>query len=198
MNDKLRRLRDAILRRDREVEVDANGTVREIPQHENNTEEEKARPTQRRATKLAPRTFGGVAQMIDGELPADDSLGDVEAALKPRSHVCFFVPSLDRYGRPLDHLAFIRATEDALLPIAGGTTTGKRRGRWRGATGIYIDEAIGLVHVFLPKVLTRKDVETILSEIVRIGQEGDQETVAIIVDGRPFVISTASFSERAG
>ena len=54
MNEQLKRLRDAVTGRDREVEVAADGTVREVreqPAAEHQPEEGKA-------TKLAPRTFG--------------------------------------------------------------------------------------------------------------------------------------------
>lgn len=54
MNDQLKRLRDAVTGRGREVEVAADGSVREVseqPAAENLPEKGKA-------TKLAPRTFG--------------------------------------------------------------------------------------------------------------------------------------------
>ena len=52
----LRRLRNAVLRREREVEVDPDGQVREIPAEDQETERRSRR---RKPTKLAPRTFGG-------------------------------------------------------------------------------------------------------------------------------------------
>lgn len=56
MNERLRRLRDAVTGRDREVEVDPDGQVREVlpPEPEN----EKTEPRPQKPTKLAARTFG--------------------------------------------------------------------------------------------------------------------------------------------
>lgn len=54
MNDQLKRLRDAVTGRGREVQVEPDGTVREAdekPADEHQAEAGKA-------TKLAPRTFG--------------------------------------------------------------------------------------------------------------------------------------------
>lgn len=52
MNDRLQKLRDAVVQRGREVEVTENGEVREV-QHNDEKKSEQAKPT-----KLAPRTFG--------------------------------------------------------------------------------------------------------------------------------------------
>lgn len=52
MNDRLQRLRDAVVNRGRELEVTPNGEVREA-RREGDTKHD-----QPRATKLAARTFG--------------------------------------------------------------------------------------------------------------------------------------------
>jgi hypothetical protein len=53
MNDRIQRLRDAVVTRGREVEVTPSGEVREA------RPEGEAKPEpQAKATKLAPRTFG--------------------------------------------------------------------------------------------------------------------------------------------
>lgn len=54
INEQLKRLRDAVTGRGREVEVAADGSIREIS--EKSTEEQPAEAG--KATKLAPRTFG--------------------------------------------------------------------------------------------------------------------------------------------
>ena len=59
MTDPLKRLRDAVTGRGREVEVTADGTVREIDKSTPATEpviDPPVDPT--KPTKLAPRTFG--------------------------------------------------------------------------------------------------------------------------------------------
>jgi hypothetical protein len=55
-NDQLKKLRDAVTGRGREVEVSADGTVRELSDKDRPTEEQHAEAG--KATKLAPRTFG--------------------------------------------------------------------------------------------------------------------------------------------
>ncbi|MBK8231996.1 MAG: hypothetical protein IPK72_15785 [Candidatus Eisenbacteria bacterium] len=57
----LRRLTDAI-RRDREVEVDADGHVREVPKSPALPEPV---PAKSKPTKLAPRTFGVVSSATE-------------------------------------------------------------------------------------------------------------------------------------
>ena len=54
MNEQLKRLRDAVTGRGREVEVAADGTVREI----NEKPPDEHEPEGHKATKLASRTFG--------------------------------------------------------------------------------------------------------------------------------------------
>lgn len=54
MNEQLKKLRDAVTGRGREVEVAADGSVREVS--EKPAEEQHAEAG--KATKLAPRTFG--------------------------------------------------------------------------------------------------------------------------------------------
>lgn len=53
MNERLRRLRDAVVARDREVEVSPDGTVREVTTPSDQDGKKGEKPT-----KLAPRTFG--------------------------------------------------------------------------------------------------------------------------------------------
>ena len=53
MNEQLKRLRDAVTGRGREVEVAADGSVREVSEPVAESTPEKGK-----ATKLAPRTFG--------------------------------------------------------------------------------------------------------------------------------------------
>ncbi len=52
MNQRLQQLRDAVVRRDREVEVTPSGEVREA-RPDGDVQQEPRKPT-----KLAPRTFG--------------------------------------------------------------------------------------------------------------------------------------------
>lgn len=54
MNENLKRLRDAVTGRGREVEVAPDGSVREVGAEASQQKEEEAG----KATKLAPRTFG--------------------------------------------------------------------------------------------------------------------------------------------
>jgi hypothetical protein len=54
VNEQLRRLRDAVTGRDREVEVAADGSVREVGEQP----AAESQPEKGKATKLAPRTFG--------------------------------------------------------------------------------------------------------------------------------------------
>lgn len=54
MNEQLRRLRDAVTGRDREVEVAADGSVRELSERP----ADERQPEAGKVTKLAPRTFG--------------------------------------------------------------------------------------------------------------------------------------------
>ena len=54
MNDKLQKLRDAVVGRDREVEVTSTGEVREVGKPDSPA----VAPEAGKATKLADRTFG--------------------------------------------------------------------------------------------------------------------------------------------
>jgi hypothetical protein len=54
VNDKLKQLRNAVVNRGREVEVNPDGSVREVT----SADETKQDPEAGRVTKLAPRTFG--------------------------------------------------------------------------------------------------------------------------------------------
>lgn len=59
MTDPLKRLRDAVTGRGREVEVAADGTVKEIDRNAPPPEAGSEPPTEpAKTTKLAPRTFG--------------------------------------------------------------------------------------------------------------------------------------------
>lgn len=58
MTDPLKRLRDAVTGRGREVEVKADGTVQEIDPNTTPTAPEAAPEAEPAKTKLAPRTFG--------------------------------------------------------------------------------------------------------------------------------------------
>lgn len=60
MADNLRRLRDAVVGRGREVEVTSDGTVREIPPQDR----EVPQPDSEKPTKLAERTFGSFAPTL--------------------------------------------------------------------------------------------------------------------------------------
>jgi len=55
-NEQLKKLRDAVTGRGREVEVAADGSVREISDKDRPIDEQHAEAG--KATKLAPRTFG--------------------------------------------------------------------------------------------------------------------------------------------
>lgn len=57
MNEPLKRLRDAVAGQHREVEVDPSGQVREVSPEADRVER-KRKEEGRKATKLAPRTFG--------------------------------------------------------------------------------------------------------------------------------------------
>lgn len=59
-NEALKRLRDAVVRRDREVEVDPNGQVREIHPPDQTSADAKPQ-TRPKPTKLSARTFGAGA-----------------------------------------------------------------------------------------------------------------------------------------
>lgn len=54
MNDTLKRLRDAVTGRSREVEVTPDGSVREVEAEK----QEQPKTDEPKATKLAARTFG--------------------------------------------------------------------------------------------------------------------------------------------
>jgi hypothetical protein len=56
MNESLKRLRDAVVRQDRDVEVTPDGTVREVATR---SSDERETDEPRKPTKLAKRVFGG-------------------------------------------------------------------------------------------------------------------------------------------
>ncbi len=58
MSDPLKRLRDAVTGRGREVEVKADGTVQEIAANTPPADAEASPQSEPAKTKLAPRTFG--------------------------------------------------------------------------------------------------------------------------------------------
>ena len=59
MNDSLKRLRDAVTGRGREVQVAADGTVTEVDKNAPAAEPGAEQPVEAaKTTKLAPRTFG--------------------------------------------------------------------------------------------------------------------------------------------
>lgn len=58
MTDPLKRLRDAVTGRGREVEVKADGTVQEIDPNTPTTDPDAPAQAEPAKTKLAPRTFG--------------------------------------------------------------------------------------------------------------------------------------------
>ena len=58
MNESLKKLRDAVTGRGREVEVAADGTVREVNGRTDADADADKEKEAGKATKLAPRTFG--------------------------------------------------------------------------------------------------------------------------------------------
>ena len=58
MTDSLKRLRDAVTGRGREVEVTPDGTVREVAQNADDGTNSDKEKEAGKPTKLAPRTFG--------------------------------------------------------------------------------------------------------------------------------------------
>ncbi len=198
MNERLRRLRDAIVGRDREVEVDENGTVREIPEREaDEREERESKVPERRATKLARRTFGTLA-LSDDPGPIDFyEITDVLAALAPRLQVVVIVPSRDREGRRIDFKKLVLATEATLLAVATGMRITRSHGIWRGALGLTVRERVAAVEVFFPEEVLPAHRDAVLICLTRILREGNQEAVEIIIDGRLYLLSEDTIIRRA-
>jgi hypothetical protein len=75
MNERLRQLRDAVMRREgRKVEVDENGRVREVPSSPGLQD-----ATEPRGTRLSKRTFGNRPGTTDGS--AGSSVRQASAAV---------------------------------------------------------------------------------------------------------------------
>jgi hypothetical protein len=187
-NEGLRRLTDAI-RRDREVEVDPNGRVREIKDPPN--PQEPAAPSKDRPTKLAPRTFGTPA--LDTARPSvtEPHCGTeaLHNALRSADSLRVFLPVEDNRGRRLPDGESLHCVRDTLLPIAGGATVVNALGSWCEAGRPVTHEPIRVLESFLPGPLTSTESDRILEVLWRLLTVTRQASVAIAIDGRLFLMS---------
>lgn len=193
MNENMRRLRDAVVRRDREVEVDASGTVREVPSRES---QERTPPEPKRVTKLAPRTFGYDVPAVPGLFPDPSDIALVTARMTPGALVQLIVPSRGRFGQPIDFDALLQATLDTLEKIAGATTTWPADGHWTGNSGRKIKEPVRVVSVFLPEIIMPEYVGAVHRAIARICGS-NQEAAAVIIDDRLILVRTRGIAVEA-
>lgn len=188
MNENLRRLRDAVVRQAREVEVGADGRVQEIQKTPD--AREPARP-RGKPTKLAPRTFGaavsGTATQSGYEQP--HATGELQMALGSAEHLRVFLPVQDQLGRAFPTRDSLHAIRDTLLPIAGGATVTNAVGSWIEPTGPVTHERIRVLESYLPNLLTAADITRILEVLWRLLRVTRQESVAVAVDGRLFQLS---------
>lgn len=188
MNENLRRLRDAVVRQTRDVEVRADGRVQEIEKSSDGREPPRPRS---KPTKLARRTFGAVAldaaiQLEDGRSHGSQTL---QAALSSAEHLRVFLPVHDQLGRAFPARDSLHGIRDTLLPIAGGATVIDAVGSWSGTTRRVTHERIRVLESYLPQTLTGADIARLLEVLWRLLRVTRQESVAVAVDGSLFQLS---------
>lgn len=128
------------------------------------------------------------------------TLAFVISRIAPGSHLQVFVPSRDRSGARIAFAGLLRATNSDLLQIAGGTTTTLAIGRWASPGGPARAERVGIVSVFLPESQSAAISViggSVAQFLTRIAVEGDQESVAIAIDGRLYLIDRGAFQTAA-
>lgn len=188
MTENLRRLRDAVIHRGRAVEVTPEGEVRESPQQQTGKEEKPAE--EKKATKLAPRTFGASRRAGTRRRAFEGDLRAVLKRIRPLALVRVFVPSVDHQGKAIDGAAVLAAVEGCLHRVAKGLTVFQADGSWKGGDGKAIREHVFVVEAYLRAGLSRQRQGALLSSMFgRLQRIARQKEWLVVVDGKPFFVA---------
>jgi hypothetical protein len=108
--------------------------------------------------------------------------------LRPDAHVRVFVAGHDRFGGALQPGWLTNDVEKNLTTIAGGSTTISGRGNWLNGANIVLREPVEIVEAYLPSVLNNGDRDRIKRTLTRLAISGNQEAVAIALNGDLFIV----------
>ncbi len=107
------------------------------------------------------------------------------------SHVRLYFPSTDRHGdKIVARLAHLVTLEAHLCEDVGGYTTYPARGGYRMASGADMHESVDVVEFFSTPAYARSVASQLASQL-------NQESVLVLIDGRPEFISQAAEAAAA-
>lgn len=104
-----------------------------------------------------------------------------------------FVPSVDRDGKPIDHERWVDKALTVFATFFGGATAYPRgRGKWRDderGGKLVTDEPTMVISYAEPRAVTPASLRRLRSFLHRLGREGKQGEVGIVIDGRYYPIT---------
>jgi hypothetical protein len=104
-----------------------------------------------------------------------------------------FVPSVDRYGEPIDHDYWVdQALHTFATLFRGATAYPRGRGRWRDderAGALVADEPTVVTCYAAPQDITDEALARLRTFLHRLGREAQQGEVGIVFDGQYYGIT---------
>lgn len=184
MSDNLRRLRDAVIQRGRTVEVSPEGEVREV-----DNQEDKKDPKEKKATKLAERTFGATA-VEPADSPLEREVHAALGAVRSCRFVRFFLPSVDRLGYAIDTARALAIVRKHLWRVTNGLTVFRADGSWKGGGGVDVREPVLVVEAYLEPTATAPRPALLLAALlVQLQVVARQDAWLVVIDGTPYFLA---------
>jgi len=109
-----------------------------------------------------------------------------------------FVPSADRFGRPLDLRSLLQHVVDHVLTFTSGVTISKGVGIWRRPDGILLRERVRVVDSYVHLGMDAPTYGRFLSGLSGIALAADQEEWLVVVDGAPILLAGLNALDASG
>jgi len=124
----------------------------------------------------------------------------VPEGLRPSSLIRVFVPSADRFGRPLKLQSLLRTVLRHLLTFTAGATIYKGTGFWHASTGLIIREQVWIVEAYVFPGMDANTLRRFLRGLSMIALSSGQEAWLVVLDGTPLLLPPTSVpvSESTG
>ncbi len=110
----------------------------------------------------------------------------------PHALIRVFVPSADRFGRPLDHSRIIEAAERLLLSMATGITSIPADGAWMNGHPTPLRERVRILEAYVPRPIRPDSRRRLLAGLREIAGWANQEALLVVIAGRPIVLEPRS------
>jgi hypothetical protein len=99
-----------------------------------------------------------------------------------------FVPSADRFGRPLDHDRIAARVERLLLGLTSGVTAIEGSGIWRNGSTSPLRERVRILECYLPSALTARVERGFLAQVRRVARWARQDALLVVINGAPILV----------